>query len=76
MRKSLIKEKRQTASEYLKAAGMLVRWPGGLAKPATEVITDPEGVLAGLCYGHFKRCRNLISHRRVDINDPIYSTDR
>ena len=40
--------RRETASQYLKAAGIAVRPPGGwgrrAAKPANEVITDPEGV--------------------------------
>src|SRR5690242_15106592 len=39
--------RRETASQYLKAAGIAVRPPGGwgrrAAKPANEVITDPNG---------------------------------
>jgi CxxC motif-containing protein (DUF1111 family) len=38
--------RRETASAYLKAAGIAVRSPGGwgrrAAKPANEAITDPE----------------------------------
>src|SRR5579872_5451206 len=38
--------RRETASQYLKAAGIAVRLPGGwgrrAAKPANEVITDSE----------------------------------
>src|SRR5437763_16749954 len=34
----------ETASVYLKSAGIAVRLPGGrLAKPATRVATDPDG---------------------------------
>ncbi len=35
--------RRETASAYLKSAGIAVRLPGGgLAKPATKVATDPD----------------------------------
>src|SRR5215510_14784389 len=38
--------RRETASQYLKAAGIAVRpparWGRGTAKPANKVITDPE----------------------------------
>ena len=40
--------RRETIGTYLKAAGIEVRLPGGrLAKPATEVTTDPGGQVAG-----------------------------
>src|SRR5687767_13467303 len=37
--------RRETASAYLKAAGIAIRAPGGWgrAKPANESITDPKG---------------------------------
>jgi hypothetical protein len=40
--------RRETASTYLKAAGLQVRPPGwGRAKPAIEVTTDSEPLIAG-----------------------------
>jgi hypothetical protein len=51
--------RRETASQYLKAAGIAVRPPGGwgrrAAKPANEVITDfgaAKPTIAAICHPH------------------------